>query len=212
MRSRSVRLTIISDTHSQHEALGILSGDVLIHCGDACNGLLRDPLDVEEFDEWLGHQNFDRILCIGGNHDFAFAAREERGRLVLENAEYLVDERYEYRGRRFYGSPWTPELESWAYYADADELAERWRAIPDDTDVLITHTPPLGILDRTSRGIHCGCPRLRARVEELRPAVHCFGHVHRSAGRVQLGSTAFVNASAVDSRYRVVNPPIELEI
>ena len=33
-----MRLVIISDTHTMHEELGSLSGDVLIHCGDFCDG------------------------------------------------------------------------------------------------------------------------------------------------------------------------------
>jgi hypothetical protein len=48
-----MRLVIISDTHNQHEELGILHGDVLIHCGDIGNGFGRIAGEVDRLDDWL---------------------------------------------------------------------------------------------------------------------------------------------------------------
>ena len=108
-----MKLVIVSDTHGRHDELGILRGDVLIHCGDSGNGFSRQSDDVDGLDAWFGRQEFERILCIGGNHDFDMQARAERGGPVLRNAEYLQDQVHEYRSVRFYGSPWTPELVEW---------------------------------------------------------------------------------------------------
>ena len=61
-----MRIVIISDTHGKQDDLGTLEGDVLIHCGDACNGFERDPADADRLDAWFGRQQFDVILCTGG--------------------------------------------------------------------------------------------------------------------------------------------------
>lgn len=78
--------------------------------------------------------------------------------------------------------------------------------------MLITHTPPAGVLDRTSGGRHCGCPDLLARVEQVGPSIHCFGHVHASAGRLVRGPTKFVNAAVVDGSYRIARAPCVLQL
>ena len=207
-----MKLVIISDSHGRHEELGTLRGDVLVHCGDSGNGFTRHADDVDRLDAWFGQQRFNRILCIGGNHDFEMQARAGRGGQVFRNAEYLQDQAYEYRGVRFYGSPWTPELVDWAYYLNDDELRERWELIPDEVEVLITHTPPFGILDRNSSGRNCGCRELQLRLLDLHPRVHCFGHIHASAGTTSLNGTTYVNASMVNRRYEIARAPVELDI
>jgi hypothetical protein len=131
-----VHLVIVSDTHARHEELGQLCGDVLIHCGDGCDGFQRNREDLECLDDWFGRQQFERILCIGGNHDFLIEERIARGERVFRNAIYLQDETHEFRGLRFYGSPWTPELIGWAFHLDAGGLRSRWSSIPEDTAVV----------------------------------------------------------------------------
>ena len=207
-----MKLVIVSDTHGRHDELGILRGDVLIHCGDSGNGFSRQSDDVDGLDAWFGRQEFERILCIGGNHDFDMQARAERGGPVLRNAEYLQDQVHEYRGVRFYGSPWTPELVDWAYYLDDDALRARWELIPNDVEILITHTPPYGVLDRNTAGRHCGCRELHNRLLDLHPRIHCFGHIHASAGTTYLNGTTYVNASMVNRRYEIAHQPIELNV
>lgn len=55
-------------------------------------------------------------------------------------------------------------------------------AIPSDTDILITHTPPhkLGGLDVIHNGTSVGCEELTRKVQEgeVRPRLWCFGHIH----------------------------------
>jgi Calcineurin-like phosphoesterase superfamily domain len=207
-----MRIVIVSDTHGGHESLGSLSGDVLIHCGDSEMGSDARVGGPESLDEWFGRQSFDTILYVGGNHDFAIQARATTGRPVFRNAFYLEDDWIEIDGMRFYGAPWVPELVGWAYYQSPDAIAERWASIPSGTDVLITHTPPRGILDQNRRGQSCGCSALTARLATLRPRLHCFGHVHASAGSVEQDGTRYVNAASVNSRYQIARGPVTLDL
>ena len=206
-------LVVISDTHGKHEDLGKLSGDVLIHCGDLCDGSARGPAGLDAIDAWFGEQDFECILCVGGNHDFAAQERWNRGATVLRNAVFLVDQAHEHGGLKFYGSPWVTYLPGWAFYEEPDALKSRWTGIPDDTDVLITHTPPLEILDTTRDGTaHLGCPHLRRRVGEVAPRLHCFGHVHAGAGREERGGTTFINATMVDRGFEIGREPFRYEL
>lgn len=207
-----MRLVLISDTHAVHEELGSLSGDVLIHCGDFCDGFHEDEDDLSNIDRWFGQQEFERILCVGGNHDFVAQKRHASGERVFENAIYLEDEAYEFGGIKFYGSPWLPDLEGWAYYLSDEERREKWKLIPADTDVLITHTPPRGILDRSRSGTPVGCSHLRAALEDLALRIHCFGHVHASHGKWEEFQITFYNAAVVDSAYNVSHGPIVVDL
>jgi Icc-related predicted phosphoesterase len=206
-----MRIVIVSDTHCAHEELGILKGDVLIHCGDGCNGYKRDPEDVDRLDRWFSRQYFDAILCIGGNHDFEVERRAQDDKVVFANAIYLQDTAYEYRGVVFYGAPWVPVLGGWAFYQDHEQIRTRWEAIPEEIDVLITHIPPFGILDRDRHGHSLGCSELLDRLQAVRPRLHAFGHNHASAGTAILKQTLYVNASMVDRQYRIARSPFAFE-
>ena len=100
----------------------------------------------------------------------------------------------------------------WAYYLDDDALRSRWELIPNDVEILITHTPPYGVLDRNTAGRNCGCRELHNRLLDLHPRVHCFGHIHASAGTTSLNGTTYVNASMVNRRYEIAHQPIELNV
>ena len=193
-----MKLTIISDTHMRHDELGVLGGEVLIHCGDLFDLFDPDGRDLKKVDAWLSKQRFDLILCIAGNHDRPLEAGGWRGAQPFDNAIYLEDGAWDFDGVTFYGTPWVPRLRDHAFYAGDAERRKRWSRIPSNTDVLITHVPPAGVLDRSSRGMEFGCEHLAFRVAEVLPKVHCFGHVHASGGVWDNDQTTFVNASSVD--------------
>lgn len=205
-----MKVVIISDTHGRHDELGVLSGDVLIHCGDVCLGYDPGDSQINAIDSWFQRQEFSAIICIGGNHDRPLQRRAALELRALENAIYLEDEAFEYGGFKFYGAPWVPDLHGWAYFLDDASLAEKWAQIPADTDILITHTPPYKILDKPRYSGPAGCLRLRERVEVIRPRVHCFGHIHESYGRTEQKDILFFNAS-IDSRGGL-NAPFTLEV
>ena len=75
--------------------------------------------------------------------------------------------------------------------------------IPSDIDVLITHGPPKGVLDKCRDGRRVGCPHLLYRVEAIQPVMHIFGHIHESRGICIRDSVVFVNTSSLDEKYRL---------
>ena len=208
-----MKLVIISDTHGHHEALGTLSGDVLIHCGDMESLFNKDVCAIANMDNWFGRQQFDHVLCTGGNHDLAIEQQIRLGNhQPFRNATFLNDAGLTLDGVKFYGAPWVPDLAHHAFYADDAALKVAWSKIPNDVDVLLTHTPPAGMLDVSSRGLTLGCPHLRKRLGALRPTVHCFGHVHASAGQRKHRGVTYINATSVDSSFEIAHPPYVIEV
>lgn len=190
----STTIVVISDTHGRHREVEVPDGDILIHAGDFTgSGTLSG---VDNVNDWLGTLPHDHKLVVAGNCDPCCEENPDEVRERLTNAQYLQDDAVEIDGIRFWGSPWQPKFLNMSFNLPRGEaLAEKWEMIPDDTDVLITHGPPRGILDRTSRGEEVGDRALLTRVTELRPAYHVFGHVHESSGTEIRGETTFVNAA-----------------
>lgn len=49
-------------------------------------------------------------------------------------------------------------------------------------DVMMTHGPPMGILDETNTREHVGCEHLLRAARRCKPQLHCFGHIHEGWG------------------------------
>jgi Icc-related predicted phosphoesterase len=187
-------LCIISDTHKNHRQLTIPACDILIHAGDFCSFQQGDAETLEDVDIWFAESPAKQVVCIGGNHDFMLQSREFR----FSQAIFLEDSAVELEGLSIYGSPWVPELSGFAYFADQEMLVEKWRAIPAGIDILITHTPPYGVLDVPSSGsVHLGCPHLKEELKRIQPRLHVFGHVHAAHGTHRGEVTHSINASIV---------------
>jgi Icc-related predicted phosphoesterase len=210
------RIVAISDTHSRHQQFkDIPDGDILIHAGDAT--VRGDVQEVVEFNHWLGTLPHKHKIFVAGNHDFLFERAPELARTLITNAIYLRDSFRIVEGLKIYGSPWQPRFFDWAFNLDrGPELRRKWEMIPDDTDVLITHGPPKGILDLVAdrwTGTYeaVGCEELLPIVQRIRPRVHIFGHIHAGYGQVEQGGTTFINASSCNEAYKIVNAPIVLD-
>jgi Icc-related predicted phosphoesterase len=117
-----------------------------------------------------------------------------------------------------WGSPWTPEFLDWHFMKKrGEDIAAVWAKIPEDTDILITHGPPYGILDHvplSSRGDeykNAGCEELLKTVMRIKPRLHVFGHIHYQGGQqITIGKTTFVNASIMDEDYNPVHKPVRI--
>ncbi|KAL8736447.1 MAG: hypothetical protein Q9166_000239 [cf. Caloplaca sp. 2 TL-2023] len=87
-----------------------------------------------------------------------------------------------------YTSPYQPEFCNWAFpYGRSEDRFNTKQAknpIPDwpKIDILLTHGPPVNILDETRNGDKVGCEHLMRAVHRCRPRLHCFGHIHEGWG------------------------------
>lgn len=201
-----MRIVAISDTHGYHRKISVPDGDILIHAGDITSrGELSTLVD---FNLWLGELPHKYKVCIAGNHDFLAESDPELWHSTLTNSFYLVDESVEIEGLVIWGSPYQPWFHNWAFnLARGAKLQEKWKMIPSNVDILLTHTPPFGVLDEVD-GRSVGCADLRTRLKEISPKLHIFGHIHEGYGEMTAGKTKFVNASICDVGYLPSNKPV----
>jgi Icc-related predicted phosphoesterase len=188
-------LVTMADTHLFHADLTVPDGDVLIHAGDLCRaGRLAELALARDFLLALPHRY---KIVVAGNHDRAFEDHPAEARALFTDFIYLQDAACTIEGIQIYGSPWTPAFNEWAFNLPRGApLAEKWSRIPEQTDILITHGPPLGIGDEgSSIPERAGCEDLRRRVQQLAPRLHLFGHIHQGGGRWQIGQTTYANVT-----------------
>jgi len=202
-----MKLIAIADTHGLHRSLKIPDGDILIHAGDLTRHGSLD--DVLEFNDFLGTLPHPNKIVIAGNHDLIFEKGRKGCEELLTNCIYIQDQEVIIDGVKFYGSPWQPWFYDWAFNLErGPEIRAKWDLIPEGIDILITHGPPFGIGDLTSRRENVGCQDLLEVVEKIKPALHIFGHIHEGYGITSNGVTTFINASICDHLYKSINPPI----
>ncbi len=228
-----IKIDCVSDLHGFRPELP--GGDLLIVAGDITAG--DTLIQWGEFFKWLKAQKYTKKILVGGNHDNFLASAfpktqkeaeeitevkewlEEIGEETdLNDFEYLCDSGTEFMGHRIYGSPWTKTFPGMnphcmAFTLDTeDALFNKWELIPHDVDILITHSPPLGILDETTDGRRVGSKGLKGLlIYAFRPKLWVYGHIHEGYGQtIFKEDTTCVNASHVNGRYRPVNPPIRI--
>ncbi|XP_059154721.1 metallophosphoesterase domain-containing protein 1-like isoform X2 [Physella acuta] len=149
------------------------AGDVLLHAGDFTSiGLPKSIHEFNQYLGNLPHKV--KIIIAGNHEitlDSTMINREDikdyvskkfnilpasydevlvklnvtSSRDLLTNCIYLMDSSIDVCGIKIYGSPWQPEFHGWAFNLPRGaQCLEKWNMIPDDTDILMTHGPPLG--------------------------------------------------------------------
>ena len=204
-----MEITFISDTHNMHHLMtsDLSGGPMIIHAGDISGRGKYN--EVNDFLQWFSSLPYMHKIFIAGNHDFIF--EKENALIIPEDVIYLQDDAVTIEGIKIYGSPWQPWFYDWAFNLPrkGPGLYSKWESIPTDVDILITHSPPYGILDLTYRDrTPVGCEALRERLNEISPKIHVFGHIHEAYGQEKIGETLFINAAMLDLRYEYTHKPI----
>ncbi|XP_065069447.1 LOW QUALITY PROTEIN: metallophosphoesterase MPPED2-like [Rhopilema esculentum] len=228
-QANHLRFVCISDTHNKTDEMQLPEGDILLHAGDFTQ--VGAPSEVEHFISFLDRvrPSFQQIVVIAGNHDLTFdtdnyssidvAAMFHKGKTfdlkaikssLQQKCTYLEDNGTEIAGIKVYGTPWQPEFGGWGFnLRRGPDCLEKWRKIPDDIEILITHEPPLGHGDKCQSGARAGCAELLSTIQSrVKPKYHIFGHIHEGYGITTDGVTTYINASSVNLGYRQVNDPI----
>ena len=213
-----MKIDIISDLHGFYPELS--GGDLLIVAGDWTAS--DKSAEIIKFALWCSAQKYKRKVVIAGNHDNLI----QRTPTILEGLPdcaltYLCDSGVEIDGIKLWGSPWSltfeginPKCKAFCLDSESD-MYEKFKKIPEGIDILITHCPPFGVMDMNYEGERCGSSALRSELDRVKPAVHCFGHIHERGGSVCLykhrGVDTFcINASHVNELYKPINKPVTI--
>jgi len=195
----------------------VIGGDIVAM--GAANTPEEEVAMYVRFGHWLTGLVRRGIIPIGiaGNHDFVLEEHENFARSLPWI--YLCDEGVEVKGLTFWGVPWTPWYGGWAFNApevDPGEefLRDKFDAVPDDCDVIISHGPPAGIRDRIGRK-NVGSSALNRRIQQIMPRLVVFGHIHHEYGVEQIEGVTCANVSlcAVENnRYVPRHEPILFDL
>jgi Icc-related predicted phosphoesterase len=195
----------LSDTHNLHRELQNLPpADVIVHSGDM--SMAGTGNEVADFVEWFGTLDYQYKIFIAGNHDYCLEKKDiKRIQCFLpQNCFYLYNSGVTIERVKFWGIPF--------FFSDdvSGEYFNMIEQIPRDTNILISHRPPFGVLDDDN--ITYGCPDLLQAVIDVRPCYHLFGHVHNAYGIEKSKDTTFVNAALVNEEYQLLNEPFVFDI
>lgn len=197
-----MKILHISDTHGCHRRLHDLpQADIIVHSGDfTMNGSEQEALD---FMNWFCDLPYPQKIFICGNHDECLYGATIDG--LDGNVHYLCNSGIEIEGLKFYGVP--------MFMGDCitDRQTRHYANIPDDTDILITHTPPFGILDFDDN-INYGSEELLSRISVVRPRLNLFGHIHARHGIKVFNGITFSNGAIMNAYYSNLEKPNFIEI
>lgn len=190
-----MKLLVFSDIHADFRAASNLvkrSADVDVVVGAGDYGMPRQEL--EEILNALMMIEKPTVLVSGNceNTDDLKSAC-----CAWQNAHVLHGEQVTIKGMPFYGIgggiPITP-FGSWSYDFNEDEASHLLKNCPSG-GVLISHSPPKGMLDISSDGRRLGSTALRDAIINKNPPLVVCGHIHASAGQIdRLGETTVINA------------------
>ena len=220
---KKVKIIALSDTH------GLLPDlpecDLILHAGDFLpveNHSIKYQNDwlYNKFHPWLKSLKYGCYIQVPGNHDLLF---EEKPELIPNNfpCQFLIDQSFEFKGLKIYGTPWQPFFGDWAFNAYEEQLKEKWEMIPEGIDILVLHGPPYGYGDMVysiSKGDarNTGSPSLLEKIKKVKPKWVIAGHIHESYGISHLeidGEKVTIgNVSVLDGNYNLANKPIIFEL
>lgn len=223
------KIWAISDTHGLHDQLEVPKDvDMVIHAGDV--GTYRNPQmnksGVEDFCKWFDSLPIPYKVWIAGNHDTSIEEELINPRELTPHCLYYrgdsstYEAEYDYAhsvgsylSLKMWGSPYTPYFFNWAFNVLPENLEECWKHIPRNLDILITHGPPIGYLDKLGgTGKNLGDIELLKQILIKKPKYHLFGHIHENFGIEKNAHTTFVNCAVVNDQYELVNNGHILEI
>lgn len=200
------KITFISDLHSKFNRITsrLPGGDLIICAGDLTSAGHKH--EIESFCKWFSSLPYKYKVFIAGNHDKGFEDYPEQCIEVVNQYDitYLQDSFTIIEGVKIYGTPWTPEFRNWAFNLPRNGVVMqgKWDLIPVDTDILITHGPVFGILDKKlGEPETIGCETLLDRINIVKPKIHVCGHIHSGYGFVDTGDIYHFNASVLDDHH-----------
>ena len=212
-----MKVACLADTHGMLPNTVPDDADLLVIAGDFIPGGLHEYAVenwlLDHFEPWLQRQP-GHVVGICGNHEFVGERPSGDRTLRSLSWKYLNHEAATVAGVKVFGSPWTPPFMQWAFMAPEERLAMMYGEIPDDTQLLVTHGPPHGIMDPGFRDPHVGSTALAERIgfdlPDLR--LHVFGHLHSGRGVLDRNRVTYVNAAYVDEGYQRQGDAIVVEV
>lgn len=220
--NNKLKIWHFSDTHTFEDMLTIPDNiDIVLFSGDCSNprNTLDNSFEVLRFLKWYGQLPIKYKIFVAGNHDVSIERKLVNQQDFINNdIIHLWNDIVNIENLKIYGSPYTPSFGiGWAFNKDRAKIGQIWDTIPEDTDIIVTHGPPKGVLDlyydRENKLEFFGDLALKKRIRQINPKLVCFGHIHNydninNQGFVKFADheTIYSNGSIVtDGRFGQIN-------
>lgn len=196
--------------------------DILLIAGDISP--LKIQGNIPEMNTWL-FTNFlnwieqlpcEQVILVAGNHDFYFQNKQSS----ISVLEFESDMKLKYLHNfstivynelgdpiTIFGTPYCHIFGSWPFMIPDELLEEKFKEIPENLDILISHDPPFGICDIDCilgrfPYEHVGNQVLTNKILEVKPKIVISGHIHSGDHNLtQVEETKYVNVSLLDETY-----------
>lgn len=199
------------------------------------------PLDIQlnsrkskrwfntEFADWVNKLPCDKVFVVAGNHDFylerhsvTITLEEDptNGKCIYLNNESAIYMDSYGNNWNIYGTPLTHKFGNWAFMLDNESLEEKYKNIPHNVDILISHDTPsykkLGLLPPSkwsTEPIEAGNKPLTKAIEEKKPKYVFCGHLHECYDKsAVLDNTTIINVSILNNKYQLAYKPTYITI
>jgi len=214
-----IHILAVSDWRSQpiddlYRILEIVepTPDLLLYAGDDLSRFKDNDTEMDHLAELARLTKQQQSLYVRGNDDFPVPFGPHF------DEEFTTDLHrtpYPYEGLVFIGQEGSTQGPGYIVYTEDEvhrHLSEQRTAFEDRTPVLVTHTPPLGILDIGKRfgQQHIGSKAVKSFIDEIQPPLTVCGHCHQFGGRAdELDYGTVINIASHDGgddpgRYAVI--------
>lgn len=198
-----MRVGATSDLHGYLPPYPEEQLDLMLVAGDV--GTIRGGGDpYGELAGWIEEAGCP-VVGIAGNMDFDF--EHERALADRLPWTYLEDETTEVEGLLIHGSPWSLKFAGCFQAREEDLRRYAWSAIPESTEILMTHGPARGTGDLVAGDEHVGSESLAEAIGYMSGLrLHVFGHIHTGYGRWEIDGSIRANVSHLRADDRPANP------
>lgn len=210
-----MRMAATSDLHG-HLPDDVPEADYLLIAGDICP-VHNHTVEYQnrwydtEFMPWAVDLNVEKVIFVGGNHDFFTEGRRPED-LSHDKVNFLNNSTYQDDKICVWGTPYSLPFFDWANMANEEKIAEALENCPKNADIIISHGPPKGCRDRNSRDVNTGSYALYEWTKKNQPRYVVCGHIHEAYGSCKVNNTNVFNVSLNNVNYLPVNNLVEFEI
>lgn len=206
-----MKICCIADIHENYD-FEVPDCDLVLIAGDIfSNPKIQSQLFwMHRFEKFIDkiEERGIQWLMTPGNHEtmfepnYSYLIPDSIKHRTLIDASAIVDDLL------VYGAPWQPTFCDWSFNLDEPDLERKWSMIPDNTEILLLHGPPYGMLD-----CNLGSPSLTARISDLKNLKLCvFGHIHYGHGYKIINGVQFVNAAMCNDSNILIHQPTMIEL
>lgn len=202
------QIKLISDLHGDlpniKESIMGKNNSAVVISGDICpdfdydrniNNIRQKEWIIDKFIPWCNSLPYDYIYFTFGNHDTVGDSPslvneiKDHLKLLSKTCKLLLNESVNIFSHNVYFTPYSslnnlpPDM--WSFMKNENILSEIYKSIPDNTDILISHGPPIYKLDNITRiSSPLGSMALARRITELNKLkLVVFGHIHEQGGK-----------------------------